>query len=107
MGIAAVTTLVARREQVHTNVLGGHVTALSPVAHTTLEQLRAMFIARGADAVTATQRAYGAAFGMVEQQSAVLSFVEAFWLLGVIFLAVLPLILLMKRPRHGRAIVGH
>jgi MFS transporter, DHA2 family, multidrug resistance protein len=107
MGIAAVTTLVARREQMHTNVLGGHVTALSPVARTTLEQLRAMFIARGADAVTATQRAYGAAFGMVEQQSAVLSFVEAFWLLGVIFLAVLPLILLMKRPRQGRAIVGH
>ena len=53
-----------------------------------LASLKAAFIARGADAVTATQRAYAAAFGMVQQQAAMLSFIDGFRLLGMLFLAV-------------------
>jgi hypothetical protein len=34
------------------------------------------------------------------------SFVGLFWLLGVIFLAMIPLVLLMKRPEHGGPAVG-
>jgi DHA2 family multidrug resistance protein len=34
---------------------------------------------------------------MVQQQAAMLSFNEVFWILGVIFLAVIPLMFLMKK----------
>ena len=37
--------------------------------------------------------------GLVQQHAAMLSFVDVFRLLGVIFLCLLPLVLLMKRPR--------
>jgi hypothetical protein len=37
---------------------------------------------------------------MVQQQAAMVSFVGAFRLLGIMFLVVIPLILLMKRPQH-------
>jgi DHA2 family multidrug resistance protein len=65
------------------------------------DQIRAGFMAAGADITTATQRAYAALFGTVQQQAAMSSFVELFRLLGVIFLLLLPLILLMRRPRAG------
>jgi DHA2 family multidrug resistance protein len=107
MGIASVTTLVARREQYHINVLGGHIHPYNPATRMAIEQLRAAFLARGADAASATQRAYVALFAMVQRQAAGLAFVEAFWALGVIFLAVLPLILLMRRPqRRSQAVAA-
>jgi DHA2 family multidrug resistance protein len=62
-------------------------------------QIRAAFMAAGADAVTATNRAYAALFGMVQRQAAIVSFVGLFQLMGVMFLALVPLVLLMKRPR--------
>jgi DHA2 family multidrug resistance protein len=40
-------------------------------------------------------------FGMVQRQAAMVSFVGLFQLLGILFLALLPLVLLMKRPRGG------
>ena len=52
--------------------------------------------------VTATQRAYASLFGMVQQQASMVSFVLLFRLLGGIFLVLVPLILVMRRPRAGR-----
>jgi len=65
------------------------------------QAMRAGLIARGADAATATQQAYGAIFGMVARQANMLSFVHAFRLLGIMFIVVIPLILLMKKARSG------
>ena len=64
-----------------------------------LAQLKAGFMARGADAVTATERAYAALHGMLLQQASMVSFVWLFRLLGGIFLMLLPLILIMRRPK--------
>ena len=41
----------------------------------------------------------GAIYGMVQQQAALLSFVEAFWVMGVIFLCMLPLVFLLRNAR--------
>jgi hypothetical protein len=37
---------------------------------------------------------------VVQQQAAMLSFVDTFRALAVVFLLVLPLLLLMRKPRH-------
>jgi len=57
--------------------------------------------------VTAMQRAYASVSGMVQQQAAMVSFVHLFRMLGIIFLLLLPLVLLMKRPRTGRPVAAH
>jgi DHA2 family multidrug resistance protein len=101
IGIAVVETRLANARQFHTNVLAGHIDAYGLQNQLWLANLKAAFIARGADAATATQRAYGAAWGLVQQQAAILSFIDAFRLLGVVFLLMTPLILLMKRPTHA------
>lgn len=98
IGIAAVTTLMARRSQLHVNILGAHVTNANPAARSMADSLRQAMIARGADAVTATHRAYAAIFGMVERQAMILTFIDIFRLLAVVFAVMVPLILLMRRP---------
>jgi len=55
-------------------------------------------MAAGADPATATSRAYAALSGMVHRQATMVSFVGIFQLMGVMFIALVPLVLLMKRP---------
>src|SRR5437763_9614411 len=62
IGIASVTTLLARRQQVHTNVLGQYVTQFNAQAQNILNGMRQTMMAGGSDAVTAQKQAYGAIF---------------------------------------------
>jgi len=98
-GIASATTYLFRRQQYFTQVLGAHVTALSPQTGTMLRGMQANMVAHGSDSATALQRAYGAIWGMVQRQAAMVSFVDTFLALAVVFLLMLPLLLVMKRPR--------
>lgn len=107
IGIAITGTLLARHQQAHINLLGAHVDALNPTAQALIDRLRGSFIAGGADAVTATQRAYAALFGMVQRQASMVSFVEIFRLLGFVFLLMIPLVLLMKRPSGRSPMASH
>jgi MFS transporter, DHA2 family, multidrug resistance protein len=106
VGIAVTGTLLARQQQVYVNVLGANVDDYSATTRTAFEAARNGFMARGADITTATQRAYASLFGTVQQQASMVAFVQVFWLLGVIFLLLLPLILVMKRPRSGGGAMG-
>jgi DHA2 family multidrug resistance protein len=110
IGIASVTTMVARAEQHNTNVLGTHVNVWDPSTQTMINSAREMFMAKGADFATATNQAYGMLFGMVQEQAAMLAFVKAFRLLGILFFVITPLILIMRKPRHlqgGGGAGGH
>jgi DHA2 family multidrug resistance protein len=106
MGIATATTLLTRHRQQHTNNLVAHVDSFSPQARAMFEQLKAAFVAQGADAVTAADRARLALFGMVQREAMMLSFTDIFQWLALLFLATLPLLLLMRSPRRGRAMSG-
>ena len=102
LGIAVATTVLARRQQIHTSVLGAHVDAYSPQARALLDQLRAAFMGRGADLATATQQARAAVFGLVQRHAAMLSFTDVFRLMALLFVCLLPLLFLMRTPRAGR-----
>ena len=100
--------MLARQTQATTNMLGANVTLYSPAARAMFAQTRAAFMASGADPTTATNRAYAAMFGMVQRQASMVSFVSIFQLLGFLFFALLPLILLMRRPKHqGAPVAAH
>ena len=101
VGIATTGTLLARHQQAATAMLGANVTVYDPATQSLFAQMRGAFMAAGADTATATSRATAALFGMVQRQAAMVSFVGLFQLLGLLFLSLLPLVLLMKRPRGG------
>ena len=98
VGIAGVVTMFARRQQTFINTLGSHVTAYSPQTQAMSHGLQSSFQAGGSDPVTASHQAYAGLFGMVQRQAVMLSFLDVFQLLAIIFLAIIPLIFLMKRP---------
>ena len=73
----------------------------APLAQATFQGIKQSMMARGVDAVTATKQAYAGLFGMVEQQAAMMSYIDVFYLLAIMFAACLPLILLMKKAPKG------
>ena len=107
VGIAVTGTLLTRQRQAVATVLGENVSAYDVQTQTLLAQMKAAFMARGADAVTATERAYAALHGMLLQQASMVSFVWLFRMLGGIFLMLLPLILIMRRPKGRVAAAAH
>ncbi|MGB6944052.1 MAG: DHA2 family efflux MFS transporter permease subunit [Bryobacteraceae bacterium] len=96
-GIAICTTLIARREQFHRQRLVEHLSPLDLSYQSALASAKQMFVTRGADPAQAAAQAHGLIYNMVQQQAAMLSFNEVFWVLGVAFLAVIPLMFLMKK----------
>src|SRR5690348_1192099 len=100
IGIACATTYLFRRQQFHTHLLGTHVTAVSSQAQMYVKGLQSVMVAHGADSSTALHRAYGAVWGMVQRQAAMQAFVDTFRAMGLVFLLVLPLLFMMKKPRH-------
>jgi hypothetical protein len=68
--------------------------------------LQQFMASRGADQGTAGRQASAAMYGMAQQQAAILSYVDTFQLLAVIFLALTPMVLLMKRPKSAKPPVG-
>ncbi|MBS1854325.1 MAG: DHA2 family efflux MFS transporter permease subunit [Acidobacteria bacterium] len=108
-GIAAVTTMLARRAQYHQNVLVSHLTPMDAPYRNMLNHAAAAIHAGGASAPDAAVRAHGMVYGMLLKQANMLAFADAFWVMGILFLAVIPLMLFVKRvgPTSGPAGMGH
>jgi DHA2 family multidrug resistance protein len=100
MGISFVTTLVTRRSQFHQTILSSHITAMSLNGQQAVEHITNLIQQSGVDRVTARQEAYAVLYRMLQQQASLLSYVDAFHIMGILFLAAIPLIFLMKRLPH-------
>jgi DHA2 family multidrug resistance protein len=98
-GIAIMTTFLARRSQLHQNHLVANITAGDLPTRRMLQGMQAWFHEAGADNYMASRKALGAIYGMVQRHAAMLSFVEAFWIMGVTFLLMLPFVFLLRNPR--------
>ena len=100
-GIALATTLIARRQQYHQSVLVEHVTTLGSQYDATVHNLQQTYLAYSGSAVDALQRAQAKVYAMVQQQAALLSFNDCFWVMAVILVTMVPLVLLMRKPPGG------
>jgi DHA2 family multidrug resistance protein len=106
IGIAVTGTLLQRQRQTVGTTLGEHLTIYDPMTQRMLLQIKSGLIAAGVDTVTATQRSYAILRGMLLQQASMVSFVMVFRMLGILFLAMIPLVAIMKRPKGRSAAVG-
>ncbi|MFY9912515.1 MAG: DHA2 family efflux MFS transporter permease subunit [Candidatus Sulfotelmatobacter sp.] len=99
VGISFVTTSIARRSQFHQDVLSSHITAGSLTSQQVVRHMTELVQQRGFDSVTAGQKAHALLYQMLQQQAALLSYVDVFHVMGILFLASIPLILFMRRTR--------
>jgi len=98
VGIATVTTMLERRTQAHQVRLADHVNTYSAAYHNMLNGTQTKLVHAGSSLAHAATQAQQMIYGTLQKQSAMLAFIDDFKMLGVIFLAVLPVLLLLKKP---------
>ena len=107
-GVAFVATMLVRRSEFHQSVLGAHISAYDQAATATLRDITEKLIAAGVPAGDALSRAQALIYATVQKQSSLLAFLDVFWLLGLLALAAVPLVLLIKNIRRAApAGAGH
>jgi DHA2 family multidrug resistance protein len=97
VGIAMATTLLARLEQFYQNNLIANVTPYNTVWQMRLEGLKQTLITRGMSTSQADKTALGMMYGALRRQAGALAFNRIFFIIGLAFLVILPLLLLLKR----------
>jgi len=100
VGIAVAATLLARLGQFYQTSLVAHVTPYNSAWQMRFDGLKRTLVAKGIAVAQADQTALGMMYGLVRRQAGVLAFNRIFWIIGVAFLAIIPLLLLLKRPSH-------
>ncbi|HEY5043203.1 MAG TPA: DHA2 family efflux MFS transporter permease subunit [Verrucomicrobiae bacterium] len=108
IGIAFVTTMLARGAQTHQAQMVQHLTPTDPAYVRRLEAATAL-LSRHADPVTAKMQAYSAVYSLLDQQARLWAFVDNFFMFALVALAAFPLIFLFKRPKYmqSAATAGH
>jgi MFS transporter, DHA2 family, multidrug resistance protein len=101
VGISFATTLIARRQQYHQSMLVEHVTPYGSAYQATIQNLQQAYLAGSANAADALHQAQAKLYAMVQQQATTLSYIDCFWLFGVTFLALVPLVFLMGKSARG------
>jgi len=108
VGIAVVTTLLARRVQVHQALLVSHLTPYDWQYRAALHGATQVLLERGVSAGQAAAQAQGMLYRLLVRQATMLAFVDNFRILGMAALAVIPLVFLIKKVQPGqRAEMGH
>ncbi len=99
IGIAFVTTMLARGSQAHQAYLVSHLTPADRPFVERFEAARQM-LAQHADPVTAARQAYAGIYSMLDQQAHLWAYVDNFFKFGLMAVCTMPLILLFKRVSH-------
>jgi MFS transporter, DHA2 family, multidrug resistance protein len=107
VGIAFVTTVLARRTQYHQAVLVAHATPGQQRYRETLGALDRHFVTHGFTTPDAALHAKAQLMQMIHQQAAFLGFLDCFWLLGCACMIGAPLVFFTRSFRSGGPGTGH
>ncbi|MGH7001298.1 MAG: DHA2 family efflux MFS transporter permease subunit [Stellaceae bacterium] len=107
VGISMITTLIARRSQVHQDTLARHVTNYDGVLRGMRHGLSSQLSHAGFSAPDAMHQSLGRIYGLVQQQAAAQAYIDTLWILGIACLCMLPLVLLMARNDPHKAMAAH
>ena len=105
VGISFVTTMLDRRTQKHTADLMSHLTSANVQFQAMLRGIASSLESRGMAPATAMKQAYGIMQGNVERQATMLSYIDNFFILGCVIMALVPVLLLMRKTRPGQMAV--
>jgi len=100
VGISLVTTLQVRLTQSHQWNLVGHLSPLNARYLQALHGAAAALQSHGSSGATAVNQAQALLYYELQRQSAMLAFIDVFWILGVACLAMIPLMFIIRSERH-------
>ena len=103
IGVSLLNNFITRQGQIHRNALTTHTNHANPFFERQLNAIAQSFKATGMSATDASHRALAQISAQVDLQSSVLGFVNAFWVLGLMTLLLVPLPFIMRRPSAEEA----
>jgi len=98
VGNGFIQTFVRVREQTYSNLIGQHVISGSPTTEGLAAQLAAPFSTRASGLGDATVQGYGVLAALVQRESYVLAYIDAFWLVAWVSFSGTLLLLFLRRP---------
>jgi MFS transporter, DHA2 family, multidrug resistance protein len=107
IGIATLTTMLARRTQVHQAFLVGNIAPGDPQLQDALTSLSQRLTHAGAGAVDAVQQSYEMIYRTLSQQASVLAYIDVIEFFSMASLLVLPLLFFARKIKPGAAPAGH
>jgi DHA2 family multidrug resistance protein len=107
LGIAFVTSLIARRSQVHQARLSMHTTAYDGAYQAKLNGIAAALEHAGSTSIDAARQASGAMYRQLLQQSTQLAYLDALWVLGLGAAVMVPILAITKKPGPMGAPAAH
>jgi DHA2 family multidrug resistance protein len=107
IGIAFVTTLIARRAQFHQSRLASDLSGFNRALTDRLAGIAHTFERAGASSVDAMRKALAVVYRQVQGQSLQLAYLDALKSLAFVCAAMLPLLFLTRRVKAGAAPGGH
>lgn len=99
-GIAIITTFITRFTQEHRVNLNSHLNVTSLEVQQRIQQLQQGFMSKGFTSNEALGKAYQVMDLTILQQSTVMSYMDIFMYLGVMFLCCIPIIFFIKRGKN-------
>ena len=109
VGTATLATIITKREQFHSNVIGQSITLYSDETRRRIAALTDYFQAHGTvDRVAAQREAIVAIGNIVHRQALVMAFSDAFAVVGVVLAVAAVALLFTRKIKAGAgAAVGH
>jgi MFS transporter, DHA2 family, multidrug resistance protein len=102
VGTSAVTTILARRAQVHQVMLANHTGLTNPSLQNSTAGLAAQLSLSGG-APQGQTMAWGQLYRVMQSQASVLSYIDTFWLLGVATAIMFLLTFVLKKNNPGKS----
>jgi len=100
VGIAAVATILTRTRVSHATRLAEHISSYNPASEAARQAIGRVLGTQN-DLVT-----LAALNGAVQRQASMLAFIDSFRLLGIVFIVLIPLVFLMRRPKGHQPVAA-
>ena len=107
IGTASLETIITKREQFHSNIIGQSVTVYKDTVRERLAEMTSYFMSHGiSDIATAQHKAIVALGGIVKRQALVMAFSDTFAVIGVMLAIAAVALLFARKGRPGAGASG-
>jgi len=103
IGIALISTSIARVAQKRRNFMVAHATPGTPQYDSFVAGMSKTLQGQGSGSVDATHKAYGMLSYLIDRQATTIAYVEVISILAIIILSLVPFLLIMKRNKQATA----
>jgi DHA2 family multidrug resistance protein len=105
-GVALITTFMARKNMIHRSDLVSKLDVNNAAVQQRVQGLQHTFINKGMNTDEALKTSYATLDHMVTKQAAVLSYMDVFMYLGIMFLICVPFVLMVKGNKGKKVDLG-